>query len=323
MESPLPTEPQQTTESPDPAILVVKEFFRAKKQWQKMQDFFAERGRDAQTQAHEELVRLALNGMIVWPALERLAASSGGDMEQLTELAKRVGEAYVQSGYGRWSDEEIAQWRKGWEDLHAWYDKYAIAVEAAGETPGLVARKEDGSVDVAKQYEHDLARQKELLAKAAKAQGWSDEQVAKALTEEQMWLWLEDLAMKASSGEDLDRLAEVAKEGYLIGSDEEVDAWRKRWEEWHAQRADSFKGAEMDRVAESLRAHGFSDEEVASWRKGWEDWHARRAQNAPDALDVVDDGRLAVVVDDGRLADETDADTVVTVTSDSDSDAGP
>ena len=322
MESPLPTEPQPT-ESSDPAVLVVNEFFRAKKQWQKMQDFFAERGRDAQTRAHEELVRLALNGMIVWPALERLAASSGGDMEQLTELAKRVGEAYVQSGYGCWSDEKIAQWRKGWEDWHAWHNKYALAVEAAGETPGLVARKEDGSFDAAKQFEIELARQKELLAKAAKAQGWSDEQVAKALTEEQMWLWLEDLATKASSGEDLDRLAEVAKEGFLIGSDEEVDAWRKCWEEWHAQTSDSFKGAEMDHVAEALRAHGFSDEEVADWRKGWEDWHARRAQNAPDALDVVDDGRLAVVVDDGRLANETDADTVVTVTSDSDSDAGP
>ena len=248
-ELPLRTEPQ-STEADAASLELITESLRSQKQWQKLQDSCAEEARGAQARAYDEIERLQAKFVKLEAVFNRLAASSGGDMENLVELMKRVSGAHAES----YADEEIVRWRKQWED-------------------------------------------------------WHDSE------------YLDRLA--ASPGEDLDRLAEVAKEGFLIGSDEEVDAWRKRWEEWHAQTSDSFKGAEMDRVAEALRAHGFSDEEVASWRKGWEDWHARRAQNAPDALDVVDDGRPAVVVDDGRLADQTDADTVVTVTSDSDSDAGP
>ena len=59
----------------------------------------------------------------------------------------------------------------------------------------------------------------------------------------------------------------------------------------HATRADAL-GAAAVGISEAARAQGYSDDEVTAWRKQWEDWHAWQAQYAPERPTVADMPRL-------------------------------
>ena len=58
--------------------------------------------------------------------LEQLAEASGGDMDRVTVLAKAQG----------YTDEEVAVWRKQWEDWHDWHSQYAE--QALEQAPSLL-----------------------------------------------------------------------------------------------------------------------------------------------------------------------------------------
>ncbi|KAH8066262.1 hypothetical protein JL722_692 [Aureococcus anophagefferens] len=82
----------------------------------------------------------------------------------------RVAEAARAQGY---SDDEVTAWRKQWEDWHAWHAQYAAtsgdaAAQGDESAESTFARGEDGGVDGGKQYELELARQRDA-PKAPKA----------------------------------------------------------------------------------------------------------------------------------------------------------
>ena len=298
--------PRQSTEADAASLELITESLRSQKQWQKLQDSCAEEARGAQARADDELERLQAKFVKLEAVFNRLmrAASSGGDMENLVDLVKRVSGVSEANADG-YTDEEIAQWRKRWENWHAWQKQHGPGAE------GLAPTEYRGNRD-----DHVIARHKALFAEVAKAQDWSDEQVAKTLEEGDIEVWLEELALASSSAAHIDNMYRIAEAHKAVGyTDEQVAIWRKPWENWLSQSLEHLaasSGADMDRVVEAARAQGYSDEEIAVWRKQWEDWHAWHAQYGPDALDVDDEGRPAVVVEGRLAADETDADTVAT-----------